>query len=584
VLDRKCEKLPIELFCRDLCKKMHTDFLRFIKNPDATLSPLLYLQALGISDVDEMILKIKKILIICYRHLPPNSPNRILIQEHFNIFSFLHKYHAKLQRVKAVAKGYSVRRKVVLPHQIIPICTDLSKNYPNCAGKIQCLCRDILKVVEEPNVPLIFMQNGPREYLFTNFKPHRNEIDPPVQISMDLAYWIKATSKDYRIQILLPFTGLKGGYKKVFEAKLFIIPYKPCSQGKTLSYIPTILSRSIDNPKPPNPIKQIAAVKEGLEKQKKIKDLLGSSISISDLPFETFSRQEKDDSILELACTWYNSSLDKALTKGIPLNIDKTSYISLSFVQKIKIALDISLVLEQMHEKGYVHRDLKMSNILLSLNAQKNLTAILNDWDLTSAFGRDGCIDATYPYWPTCARLGWALPVCDCYGLAIMLGEILFGNPFYSLAANPMQLLDNSLGSPFTKIVEKTIFEHAKKEIPEFSNKLDEINLSQRKICDLFDFLSTAPNSSHPKTKNLIIEIKTFLMSQGFIQFCIRKDQELFEAIQMDPQFSLQLKNLSSTINTPAGKETLAKLYSYIPSMQTKRVELEQIFTILSFK
>ena len=75
--------------------------------------------------------------------------------------------------------------------------------------------------------------------------------------------------------------------------------------------------------------------------------------------------------------------------------------------------------IQQIHDVGFVHRDVHAKNILVKQNEKREFEAYINDFDLLGPIGyTDEKNVRPCAWWDACSNSGIALPNCDVYGLA----------------------------------------------------------------------------------------------------------------------------------------------------------------------
>jgi len=98
--------------------------------------------------------------------------------------------------------------------------------------------------------------------------------------------------------------------------------------------------------------------------------------------------------------------------------------IQLNIEQSAQVLADVAQSLTFFHEKGLVHRDIKLANIFISLGQHPR--GYLADFDLAQKIGYDTTINYKYPYWDELSRIGAVTPLTDMFGLAQCAAQKIF--------------------------------------------------------------------------------------------------------------------------------------------------------------
>lgn len=234
--------------------------------------------------------------------------------------------------------------------------------------------------------------------------------------------WVKLSEDGKKVSILFRENKklAEGGYKTVKKGQNFEIRLEVgkkadgTSQSRKINYSPKIVFQDKGNPE---------TILEGLETHKKLLETVAAAgAKIVELPKFPVARSAEDDG-LEMEQKWYNGTLKGAAENGVvPLDIQEdTGVLAFTPEDSVSCIMDVTKTLKIIHSKDIVHRDVKWINILLNVAGKSKIEGLLADLDLIQEVGTGDSWD--YIYWDKSSQEGWVLPLSDCYGMAMTIGE-----------------------------------------------------------------------------------------------------------------------------------------------------------------
>ena len=127
----------------------------------------------------------------------------------------------------------------------------------------------------------------------------------------------------------------------------------------------------------------------------------------------------------------YDADLGKVAAKRSPIPMTTRAMLF--------CCVEVAVALSRIHQMGILHCDVRPPNVLLE-NMPEGKKACLNDFGLAQRCFDDEVEGAPYVYWDSLAESGVFHYFTDIYGLAISVGQILWGMKFYNLAKDKTQL------------------------------------------------------------------------------------------------------------------------------------------------
>ncbi len=111
------------------------------------------------------------------------------------------------------------------------------------------------------------------------------------------------------------------------------------------------------------------------------------------------------------------------------------------------VARDVGAALDDLHQAGMAHGDVKPDNILVSTE-EGSVRAVLVDLGYATELGREGMVGATLRYAPPELGLGRRSAAHDLYGLGVCLSEVI--EPRIAQAEDPIEeIWSRRLPSPW---------------------------------------------------------------------------------------------------------------------------------------
>lgn len=293
---------------------------------------------------------------------------------------------------------------------------------------------------------------------------------PQLGVSLPFTFRIKKSfdGKILNVSITIPgkegFLG-EGGFKKVKSGYKIKIPTVASENQPPVPVPPKqgLFGGSLVGPRPKD-VKGhkiqdaiIGRSKKGPESQRKIleglelRKLLNTLVDddaqllYAEVPAQMRYKAKDNTERLELIQRRYNGDLHDAITKNeIPVNFEgKKRMVKADMFGKLEVLKPVARALGILHQKGYVHRDVKPPNILVKLSSNLKPYGALNDFDLIEQIGISNN-RWNYVYWDPLGREGIVTPSSDLYGLAYSLGESMFPLLFQRLGS--VSRIDNVEG------------------------------------------------------------------------------------------------------------------------------------------
>lgn len=91
----------------------------------------------------------------------------------------------------------------------------------------------------------------------------------------------------------------------------------------------------------------------------------------------------------------------------------------------LRCLADVCKAVDVVHQRGYLHSDIKLDNILVR-EVQGTLRGALFDWDLVKKEGLVVCLFYC-PFYPSSVQMGYMTFEQDGYSLMLCLGQMVFG-------------------------------------------------------------------------------------------------------------------------------------------------------------
>lgn len=456
----------------------------------------------------EHSLLVTKIMIKVFRHHCFKQINGTRRNE-FSSLVFRLLGTTSATKLKAVYKGWKARQRVVLPNQILPFLKKhLLGKYDDAQllNITRALCREINVFSAQPHLykgtSLRLNKLKPNLHDFPVFSDNQWKSKETLKLNFDC--WIEMSQNGKKISLLIipPDEQLgSGSYQIVNKAQQFELSLRLQNpKERPLTYLPKVLKQP--NTKRTDPENQHKVIPKTPQEQIDDNNTILAGLTIHQKLLDEFKNNPNVKLVgiprqlnsasnghlqknLESEQEWYNADLFAASRhKGIPLTLEKNPPMRpFTIKDKFNVCLQVAASLENMHSKGYIHRDIKPPNILLKLNAKDVVEGYISDFDLTTRQGKG--ISSNYQYWDLCGRDGWVTPFSDCYGLILTLGEILSPS-FTEIRDYP----DLKLGNAERHTTKCNLLKaHIVQKLKTTSNALDEcVNAD-----DIHNWLGTQP-------------------------------------------------------------------------------------------
>lgn len=236
---------------------------------------------------------------------------------------------------------------------------------------------------------------------------------------------------------------------------------------------------------------------------------------------------------LQYVQTWFHGNLKWASkSKMVPLDCHAQYFYPIKLKDILSMFLDACDALNETHELGIVHRDIKMDNLLI--RKKDPWGSVLNDWDLAEEEGYYPVFP--YEYWGSCANEGFCSFECDGYSVLIALGKAFFLKDFYTFSEKRSLMLSQYFDMMLMKFLNnhiKAFFISQEMEAGQKESFLT--TLGQSNIKEMIDILERL------EMRDLIQEIKIFQEIHSLIRFGIEVDLWLVEEMKCDSVFQKRM-------------------------------------------
>lgn len=445
------------------------------------------------------------------------------------------------------------------------------------------------------------------------------------EIELDFLLWMSPTADGRKMDLLLTHAEemisrvRKGACVTTFKAQKFEVPFELESQrmGETrryraIKYAPMVLIS-------PNPLK------EGTGRFKTIKDqdlfdrqrsnkatkLHRQLVTLSKRMVEKPGILEvpkllgpvgstiKEYFRVEKFQDWINTDFEKALEEEkIPLDFEGKSFRNISSAESVDLLLQVSVYLEKLfHRNGYVHRDIKLPNILIGAKSSiLPLEFRIIDFGLSEKTGHS-IKSGRYFLWDKATRNGWCLPTSDVYALNLDLAFILMPLLHENFTSIPLyfdEVLEDEVTNGKKKIFASIIQDYLKCNIPseapfqQIQMKIGHVS-ALNEIYDEFALLERSTLSD--TDRNLIQKFKrelkaidstyrhfinTFKQSEGLSEYLdsdgengeMRRIRELFKELDYTQNRGPGRKQLESKEKREKEKSVQALMPEFLKTLE----------------
>lgn len=326
----------------------------------------------------------------------------------------------KITQIQAAIRGWNARNQVTLFHQIYPaIHAHLLGYYPTKYKDItRLLCLELNKLSLDPKKyagKSVRLAPTPSAYVFK--KPGKK----PKRLCRPFSLWLEMEANGYGFRVLIipekkysPLGELlgSGSNRDVYRAQSLSISRTLADGHRSIAYEPCIMAKIKDS-----------CVEDGLKIQEEI--LRSVNGKFAEMSFKPLPRVSGMPHYSEIKQIWYNIDFNKAIKlRSVPLDFTiNPASLPLQFKDILNIFVDVVNSLVDLHEKGYVHRDLKNSNVFLKV-IERKIEGYIGDFDFAQKIGTSDTMES-YPYWDVFSRCGLVFPSTDNFALVISLAEAL---------------------------------------------------------------------------------------------------------------------------------------------------------------
>ncbi len=388
-------------------------------------------------------------------------------------------------KIQTIFRGWRTRKAVVLPHHILPVVgkhllpevydgkeakrddeskiADGEKTDAKLRNTVRGLCREINKISQAPhagkNQVVCFSKSKPNHH-FPVFSKN-GSLAKTETVVLDFFCCINKSDDLKKVNLLIApskmnFLG-KGTYQTTYKAQGFEIPLSlqkeengRCLRSVTYKRKTLKQQNMVDDESGEFLSKEILATErdtilDGISIQKELCEMFKGVADVKLAAMPVLLNINTTPQAIIMQQGWYNTDLRQATQNGaVPLDFsEKPLMKKMRLKDKLNVCLDVARTLKHLSSKGIVHRDVKPSNILISIDSAGEIVGHLSDFDLTTLMGKFDD-NTEYAYWDLCGQSGWAIPFSDLYGIALTLGEAVFPG-FHRIRDNPDEYLAHDL-------------------------------------------------------------------------------------------------------------------------------------------
>lgn len=241
--------------------------------------------------------------------------------------------------------------------------------------------------------------------------------------------------------------------------------------------------------------------------------------------------------------------------------------------QQLKFIKKKAYTAQELHDKGYVHCDLKAENVLVD-DENGVLDVKLNDFDLVQPLGiKLDKSNHENNYWDWCRYNGIILPSTDCYGLAITIGNIFIPD-FLACIDDKLPLTNSNLKYLKNRKFDVTTLEN--NLILHFGNLANQcprnstikrpgIWVSLQEILEyLSKYLASSKDNSATQLQIALCLEDLFLTIHAIklVSTIIKQCADLYEYLKAHPLIQEDLYNPDETIRIRARTHLQTKYWS----------------------
>ena len=347
------------------------------------------------------------------------------------------------EQIQAAFKGHQTRQKLIFPGQLISTLRDKlslslvsDEHLKQTALVLSREINDLLSKEASNGKSIRLSATSIHSYIpkFEENERGQQEFIGNEPIELLFNCWVQIPENGKTLSVLI-HTDQKigeGGFKIVNAAHQFEIKLSLSEGKREVTYQASTIAR----PRTQQEDERIgrkykdrsSKIVEGVELHEHLMTLPGVKlvdVPISRLPDYSTGNLEE----LELQQSRFSTDLNVYIQKGtMPIDFqDSSKTMTLSTDQQLSLILDVVKTIEAFHHEGYVHRDLRSTNILLRLDEDKaagtqTVGGYLSDFDLARLAGKGGPLAPIF--YDAASRAGYVYPQSDCYGLGLTLCEM----------------------------------------------------------------------------------------------------------------------------------------------------------------
>ena len=224
---------------------------------------------------------------------------------------------------------------------------------------------------------------------------------------------IKCRCRAGQIQVLGKILVGEGGMKSIEKSSIFFGPSSPFGS------VFVVAKPRKDSPKA-RVVGSLSSLYDELRCSRSLKEKETHHI-VDQLPVY----KEKDPQQLKgLAMPWYDRGDAKVFVRSSSTHLSKTE-----LLKRLHIVRHVAIALSSIHEQGFIHCDLKPSNVFLKSSGKGTCDAFLGDFGLALQRGEGGfgCYGSHFYIAPEVWRCRERTPAIDMWALGLIMLEMFCG-------------------------------------------------------------------------------------------------------------------------------------------------------------
>lgn len=320
-----------------------------------------------------------------------------------------------IDRLQAYIRGWNARNEVFFPQQILPFVQEHFATYERIdyLDLARLICCEINQISVNPRKfeGRCIQLNPSVKYPFLKPGECLRYLTRPFHLFIEL------NDDGKNIELLAAPDDLlgKGSFKLIFGAQNMTMPREFKEDQRIVKHTLNVLAV-------PN-IEKIEVFHKGNRMHKEILENVQGKFVELHVPLKPSSESSTE----YYKQIWYNSDLSQASIKEfVPLNFfPHPEHVAFTIKDKLNVFADVAKSLQAMHEKGYIHCDIKPNNLFIKLNPDQKPEGYIGDFDLSQKIGMSeikgvfgDCLSANELIFPTTDILRLMFALGECFLLA----------------------------------------------------------------------------------------------------------------------------------------------------------------------